>query len=121
MAENEPQHARLVRPRDAGGFGLDALWNDDLHHSAVVAATGRSEAYYSDHARYAAGAHLRREVGLPAPGPALPLAEASDAGPRRWTSRRHASSRSSRTTTRSPTPRTGAGLHQLTTPGGTAR
>jgi maltooligosyltrehalose trehalohydrolase len=50
VAENEPQHARLVRPRDGGGFGLDALWNDDLHHTLVVAATGRREAYYSDHA-----------------------------------------------------------------------
>jgi len=50
VAENEPQHARLVRPRAAGGYDLDALWNDDLHHTAVVAATGRSEAYYSDHA-----------------------------------------------------------------------
>ncbi|HEY0963045.1 MAG TPA: malto-oligosyltrehalose trehalohydrolase [Pseudomonadales bacterium] len=49
IAENEPQHVRLVQPRDAGGFGLDALWNDDVHHSAVVALTGRSEAYYSDH------------------------------------------------------------------------
>jgi maltooligosyltrehalose trehalohydrolase len=50
VAENEPQHVRLVRPPAAGGFGLDALWNDDLHHSLVVAATGRNEAYYSDHA-----------------------------------------------------------------------
>jgi maltooligosyltrehalose trehalohydrolase len=49
VAENEPQHTRLVRPADAGGFGLDALWNDDFHHSAVVAVTGRREAYYSDH------------------------------------------------------------------------
>jgi maltooligosyltrehalose trehalohydrolase len=50
VAENEAQHARLVRARAAGGYDLDALWNDDLHHTAVVAATGRSEAYYSDHA-----------------------------------------------------------------------
>jgi maltooligosyltrehalose trehalohydrolase len=48
IAENEPQHTRLVRPRDAGGYGLDGLWNDDFHHSAVVALTGRNEAYYSD-------------------------------------------------------------------------
>lgn len=47
IGENEPQLARLVRPRDRGGFGMDALWNDDFHHSAIVAATGRSEAYYS--------------------------------------------------------------------------
>jgi maltooligosyltrehalose trehalohydrolase len=50
VAENEPQHTRMVRPLDAGGYGLDALWNDDFHHSAVVAATGRGEAYYTDHA-----------------------------------------------------------------------
>jgi len=49
IAENEPQHVRLIRARESGGYGLDALWNDDLHHSAVVAATGRNEAYYSDH------------------------------------------------------------------------
>ncbi len=48
IAENERQRAVLVRPREEGGFGLDAVWNDDFHHSAHVAATGRSEAYYSD-------------------------------------------------------------------------
>ncbi len=50
VAENEPQHVRLVRPPEEGGHGLDALWNDDLHHAALVAVTGRSEAYYSDYA-----------------------------------------------------------------------
>jgi len=49
VAENEPQHARLVRPPERGGYGLDALWNDDLHHSAVVALTGKNEAYYTDY------------------------------------------------------------------------
>ncbi len=47
--ENEPQHVKLVRPRDQGGYGLDMLWNDDFHHSAMVALTGRSEAYYTDY------------------------------------------------------------------------
>jgi maltooligosyltrehalose trehalohydrolase len=47
-AENEPQHSELVRPPEQGGQGLDALWNDDFHHSATVAATGSSEAYYSE-------------------------------------------------------------------------
>jgi maltooligosyltrehalose trehalohydrolase len=47
VAENEPQHASLVRPVSKQGCALDALWNDDFHHSARVAATGRSEAYYS--------------------------------------------------------------------------
>ena len=48
VAENEPQDTRLVRPIAEGGYGLDALWNDDFHHSAMVALTGRAEAYYSD-------------------------------------------------------------------------
>lgn len=47
VAENEPQRSRLVRPAAAQGYGLDALWNDDFHHSARVAATGRTEAYFS--------------------------------------------------------------------------
>ena len=49
ITENEPQHVRMLRPPEEGGYGLDAAWNDDFHHSAVVALTGRSEAYYSDH------------------------------------------------------------------------
>jgi maltooligosyltrehalose trehalohydrolase len=48
IAENEPQNTRLVRSREDGGYGLDALWNDDFHHSAMVALTGRAEAYYAD-------------------------------------------------------------------------
>jgi maltooligosyltrehalose trehalohydrolase len=49
VAENEKQHAKLVRPVSAGGYGLDALWNDDFHHSARVALTGQREAYYLDY------------------------------------------------------------------------
>lgn len=49
IGENEPQHASLLRPASEGGVGLDALWNDDFHHSAVVALTGHAEAYYSDY------------------------------------------------------------------------
>ncbi len=39
-----------MRPVPDGGYGLDALWNDDFHHSATVALTGRAEAYYGDYA-----------------------------------------------------------------------
>ncbi len=48
VAENEPQDSDLVRPLDGGGAGLDGVWNDDLHHTAMVAATGRNEFYYGD-------------------------------------------------------------------------
>lgn len=49
VAENESQHTKLVRPVKEGGYGLDGLWNDDFHHSAVVALTGRNDAYYTDY------------------------------------------------------------------------
>jgi maltooligosyltrehalose trehalohydrolase len=38
-----------VRAPEAGGLGLDAMWNDDFHHSAHVALTGRDEGYYTDY------------------------------------------------------------------------
>jgi maltooligosyltrehalose trehalohydrolase len=44
VAENEPQDVVLI-----DDYGLDALWNDDWHHSAMVAATGQREAYYTDY------------------------------------------------------------------------
>ncbi len=49
IAENEPQDTRLVRSFAKGGYGLDGLWNDDFHHSAIVTLTGRNEAYYTDY------------------------------------------------------------------------
>jgi maltooligosyltrehalose trehalohydrolase len=49
IAENEPQNTRLIRPLEERGFGIDAAWNDDFHHSAIVALTGHNEAYFSDH------------------------------------------------------------------------
>ena len=49
VGENEPQDTRMLLPAARGGYGLDGLWNDDFHHAAMVALTGRSEAYYSDY------------------------------------------------------------------------
>ncbi len=49
VGENEPQDVRLIRSPDQGGYGLDALWNDDFHHCAMVRLTGHNEAYYSDY------------------------------------------------------------------------
>jgi maltooligosyltrehalose trehalohydrolase len=49
VGENEPQETRMILPASKGGFGHDGLWNDDFHHTAMVALTGRSEAYYSDY------------------------------------------------------------------------
>jgi maltooligosyltrehalose trehalohydrolase len=49
IGENEPQDIGLTLPVAQHGGGLDALWNDDFHHSARVAMTGRREAYYYDY------------------------------------------------------------------------
>jgi maltooligosyltrehalose trehalohydrolase len=48
-AENDLQEAKMARPLNGGGDDLDGMWNDDFHHSAVVALTGRNEAYYGDY------------------------------------------------------------------------
>jgi maltooligosyltrehalose trehalohydrolase len=48
VAENESQQAQIIRPESQGGYGLDAIWNDDFHHSTFVAATGMREAYFTD-------------------------------------------------------------------------
>jgi maltooligosyltrehalose trehalohydrolase len=49
ICENEPQEAKIVRPAERGGYAMDALWNDDFHHSATVALTGRGDAFLSDY------------------------------------------------------------------------
>jgi maltooligosyltrehalose trehalohydrolase len=49
IAENDRQEAKMVRPRGEGGDDLDGMWNDDFHHSAVVALTGRKQAYFCDY------------------------------------------------------------------------
>jgi len=49
VGENEPQWAIHFLPHAQGGHGIDAMWNDDFHHSAMVAMTGRADAYYTDY------------------------------------------------------------------------
>lgn len=49
VAENEAQEIKLVHAREKGGCELDGVWNDDFHHSAIVALTGHNEAYYTDY------------------------------------------------------------------------
>jgi maltooligosyltrehalose trehalohydrolase len=49
IAENEPQRSEHLRPVEQGGYGLDAMWNDDYHHTAKVALTGHRDGYYFDY------------------------------------------------------------------------
>ncbi len=48
IAESDLNDPRLVRPVEAGGYGLDATWSDDLHHAIHVALTGERAGYYED-------------------------------------------------------------------------
>ncbi|TAK74407.1 MAG: malto-oligosyltrehalose trehalohydrolase [Gammaproteobacteria bacterium] len=49
IAENEPQHTKLIKPIEKNGYGLQALLNDDFHHAAHVRMTGKNETYYCDY------------------------------------------------------------------------
>ncbi|MDP1820472.1 MAG: malto-oligosyltrehalose trehalohydrolase [Acidimicrobiales bacterium] len=48
IAENDTNDPRIVRPREAGGYGLDAAWADEWHHAVHVALTGEGDGYYQD-------------------------------------------------------------------------
>jgi maltooligosyltrehalose trehalohydrolase len=49
IAENDLQESKMARPQSESGDGLDGMWNDDFHHSAIVALTGRKVGYYGDY------------------------------------------------------------------------
>ena len=49
VAESASNDPRLVTPVDAGGIGLDAMWNDDVHHCLHVALLGDRRGYYADY------------------------------------------------------------------------
>lgn len=50
IAEDERNDVRLVRPREANGYGLDGVWADDFHHASRVLLTSERDSYYADFA-----------------------------------------------------------------------
>lgn len=48
MAESDCNDPRHVRSRESGGFGIDAQWCDDFHHSLHTLLTGEQAGYYRD-------------------------------------------------------------------------
>ncbi len=48
IAESALNDTRVIRPTELGGYGLDAQWNDDFHHSLHTLLTGEREGYYVD-------------------------------------------------------------------------
>jgi maltooligosyltrehalose trehalohydrolase len=48
IAEIDANDPKWVKPREVGGYGMDAHWSDDFHHSVHVALTGERNGYYAD-------------------------------------------------------------------------
>jgi maltooligosyltrehalose trehalohydrolase len=48
IPESDLNDARVVTPRDEGGYGLDAQWSDDFHHALHTLLTGERDGYYND-------------------------------------------------------------------------
>ena len=54
IAESDLNDPRLITPRDRGGFGLTAQWDDDIHHAIHTAVSGERQGYYADFGSMAA-------------------------------------------------------------------
>ncbi len=50
IAESDLNDPRVVRPREANGYGMDAQWSDDFHHAlfAVLSRDDAGKGYYAD-------------------------------------------------------------------------
>ena len=62
ISESDLNDPRLIRPVEVGGFGHDAVWADEFHHSLRVLLTGDRDGYYAD---YGAVADLAKAFGRP--------------------------------------------------------
>lgn len=51
IAESDLNDARIVAPMEKGGYGLEAQWVDDFHHSLHTYLTGEKSGYYSDYGK----------------------------------------------------------------------
>jgi maltooligosyltrehalose trehalohydrolase len=48
IAESDLNDPVMITPRAEGGYGLDAQWDDDVHHALHALLTGERQAYYVD-------------------------------------------------------------------------
>jgi maltooligosyltrehalose trehalohydrolase len=51
IAESDLNDPRIIRSREAWGYGMDAQWSDDFHHALHSALTGEQSGYYEDFGR----------------------------------------------------------------------
>ncbi|MEJ2007026.1 MAG: malto-oligosyltrehalose trehalohydrolase [Acidobacteriota bacterium] len=48
IAESDRNDSRIIRSREAGGYGLDGQWSDDFHHALHTLLTSERNGYYRD-------------------------------------------------------------------------
>lgn len=48
IAESDLNDPSLITARSGGGYGLDAQWDDDIHHAIHAAVSGERQGYYGD-------------------------------------------------------------------------
>ncbi|HEV7962284.1 MAG TPA: malto-oligosyltrehalose trehalohydrolase [Actinoplanes sp.] len=48
IAESDLNDPKLITGREAGGYGLQAQWDDDVHHALHALLTGERQGYYGD-------------------------------------------------------------------------
>lgn len=51
IAESDLNDVRVIKPHAEGGYGLDAQWSDDFHHSLHAVLTGTQRGYFADFGR----------------------------------------------------------------------
>jgi maltooligosyltrehalose trehalohydrolase len=50
IAESDLNDPRIIKPREAGGYGVDAQWSDDFHHAlfSILNIEKEDKGYYGD-------------------------------------------------------------------------
>ncbi len=48
IAESDLNDVRVIQPLEQGGYGMDAQWSDDFHHSLHTLLTRERDGYYED-------------------------------------------------------------------------
>jgi maltooligosyltrehalose trehalohydrolase len=48
IAESDLNDPIMIDPQNHGGYGLDAQWDDDVHHALHALLTGERQGYYCD-------------------------------------------------------------------------
>jgi maltooligosyltrehalose trehalohydrolase len=62
IAESDLNDARVICPRELGGYNLDAQWSDDFHHALHALLSGERDGYYADFGRIEHLARAWREA-----------------------------------------------------------